>query len=102
MIFILILGLLFIILAIQFRRGKWSRLIAGNTFGDRPKEKVDKAAKTVSNLLIYIGLEFIISYFLDVFIKKGAKISLIGLIPIIIYAFYMIFVYLKAYLKNEI
>ncbi|OFI50351.1 hypothetical protein BG261_00240 [Floricoccus tropicus] len=70
MISILILGVFFLFFAIQFRQGKSSRLVGGNTFDNRPKEEVGKATKIVSNLLIfagllliYIGLDLIISYF---------------------------------------
>lgn len=36
---LVLLAFLFVLLGAQFRRGKWLRLIAGNTFGDLPADE---------------------------------------------------------------
>lgn len=48
-----LLTCLFIILGVQFHRGRWLRLLAGNTFGDLPKEKTLLASKETSHLMYF-------------------------------------------------
>lgn len=50
MLFMLLIGILLIGVGIQFRRGKWYRLIAGNTFNDKPIKIQKNAAKGASIL----------------------------------------------------
>ncbi|WP_314576151.1 hypothetical protein [Enterococcus gilvus] len=48
-----LLTILFIVLGAQFRRGKWLRLLSGNTFGDLPKEKAISAGRKTSRLMYF-------------------------------------------------
>ncbi|KAF1298161.1 hypothetical protein BAU15_09965 [Enterococcus sp. JM4C] len=54
--FIIALGLLFLIIARQFQRGRWLRLIAGNTFGEIPKDKLQKVSKQSSHWMYFASL----------------------------------------------
>lgn len=52
-IFLLILMILFILMGIQFRRGNWLRLIAGNTFGDLAKEDAARIGKKTGIMMYF-------------------------------------------------
>lgn len=51
-IFLLTVGGSFLVLCIQFFRGKWLRLLAGNTFGDISPLAATKAGKHVALILL--------------------------------------------------
>ena len=59
-ILLIVCAVFLFVLGIKFRQGKWLRLIAGNTFNDKPKEAKDIAPYvgilmyTVSGLLLVI------------------------------------------------
>lgn len=89
----------FLILAIQLFRGKWLRLIAGNTFGDLPKEAAIRAGRVVGWLLVGLIVLFgliIADTFFHIF---GALIKLI-LLVITITSFYLILKYLRHWVKT--
>ena len=50
-----VIGLFCIIMGIQLLRNKWLRLIAGNTFGDAPKESVEKVRKPLGIFVFLVG-----------------------------------------------
>ncbi|GAF38820.1 hypothetical protein JCM14202_650 [Agrilactobacillus composti DSM 18527 = JCM 14202] len=50
-----IVGIFCITFGIQLLRNKWLRLIAGNTFGDIPKKKVNKVRKPLAIVFILVG-----------------------------------------------
>lgn len=52
-IVLLVLMILFIIMGVQFRRGKWLRLIAGNTFGDLAKEDAVKIGRKTGIVMYF-------------------------------------------------
>lgn len=52
-IFLLGLMILFILMGIQFRRGKWLRLIAGNTFGDLAKEDAARIGRKTGIMMYF-------------------------------------------------
>ncbi|MGM0124598.1 hypothetical protein IGI37_001976 [Enterococcus sp. AZ194] len=45
----------------QFQKGKWLRLLAGNTFNELPKEKLAKTAKSCSYCLYFTSLLCLLS-----------------------------------------
>jgi hypothetical protein len=52
-IFLLVLMILFTLIGIQFRRGKWLRLIAGNTFGDIAKEDAARIGRKTGIMMYF-------------------------------------------------
>lgn len=52
--------LLFLIVGIQLLRGKWLRLVAGNTFGDLPTKQAKICGKFVGGSLIVFALFFLL------------------------------------------
>lgn len=52
-IFLLVLMILFILMGIQFRHGKWLRLIAGNTFGDLAKEDAARIGRKTGKMMYF-------------------------------------------------
>lgn len=94
----ILLGVLFLILAIQFKRGKWLRLLAGNTFNDFTNDQSKKLGQSTSYCMYLSSVFcFILSYS---FIYENLKllcfvailVFFIGCIGII-YAF-------RSWLKN--
>lgn len=64
-IFLLTVGGSFLVLCIQFFRGKWLRLLAGNTFGDISPLAAAKAGKHVALIMLSFGLALILLAFAD-------------------------------------
>lgn len=54
-IFSLLLAVVFFLLGWQFRRGKWLRAVAGNTFGELPREQALKVGRSTGLVLYYAG-----------------------------------------------
>lgn len=52
-ILIFLFTLVFIILGVQFQRGRWLRLLSGNTFGDLSKEKAISVGRKTSRLMYF-------------------------------------------------
>lgn len=100
MLFMLLIGMLLISVGIQFRRGKWYRLIAGNTFNDKPIKIQKNAAKGASNIAFIVGALQIV-FFIFIKMKLNTRLLIIVVvIPLVLYAFYMIFHFLKDFIKN--
>lgn len=55
----LLIALLFLVLGIQFQRGKWLQLIDGNTFGELSKSDPQKAGKCTSYCMYIVFLFFL-------------------------------------------
>jgi hypothetical protein len=53
-IILIVLMLMFILMGVQFRRGKWLRLIAGNTFGDLAEETAIKIGRQ-TGIVMYLA-----------------------------------------------
>lgn len=98
-IFVVIVMFGFLIAAVQLFRGKWLRLIAGNTFGDVPKKTAKKAGRIVGWLLI-AGILFMGLLILDFVFHIFSFVINIILIVITVAAFYVIFSYLRHWIKN--
>lgn len=64
-IFLLTVGGAFLVLCIQFFRGKWLRLLAGNTLGDISPVVAAKAGKHVALIMLIFGLALILLAFSD-------------------------------------
>lgn len=52
----LLVAFLFVLLGIQFRRGKWLRLIAGNNFNELPQEVAINSGKKTGFVMCFAGL----------------------------------------------
>lgn len=50
--FLMLIALLLIVIGVQFIRGKWLRLLAGNLFGEIPKSKTVKSGRVVGSLCL--------------------------------------------------
>lgn len=64
-ILLVVLAFLIFIMGYKFRRKKWLRLIAGNTFNDSPKE--------ASNIAPFVG---ILMYIASIFVLLTAIVTL--------------------------
>lgn len=64
-IFLLTVGGVFLVLCIQFFRGKWLRLLAGNTFGNISPVMAAKDGKHVALIMLIFGLALILLAFTD-------------------------------------
>lgn len=62
-IFLLTVGGAFLVLCIQFFRGKWLRLLAGNTLGDASANNATKAGKDLAWASLFFGSALILLAF---------------------------------------
>lgn len=90
---ILLAGLLFMV-AFKWKKGKWLRLLAGNTFGDASLEKARNITKKCSVLINVTGI-FILLITLSIVFSLDSKIILSLLGIFLIYAGYYLVVSLK-------
>ena len=55
-IFFILLALLFLLMGIQFQRGKWLKLLAGNTFGGIPNDNAKIVGKSTSYCMYFASI----------------------------------------------
>lgn len=99
MILLAVLGFIFIIIGVQFRRGKWYALVAGNTFKDKPSNIQKEGANKASLFLFFIGIFFIAFYILDLLSINSRTLLFLFVALTMIYSIYSIIKTIKNYIK---
>lgn len=72
---LIIVSLFFLIIGIQLMRGKWLRLLAGNTFGDAPQADAQKAGRSVG-LICFICTALASSIFINIIFNSGTTLTI--------------------------
>lgn len=99
MFLLVVLAILFLICAIQFKRGNWLKLVAGNTFSDSDMATQMRSAKSTANFLFIISGFFLFFYVMDYFDIKVRFIFILFVASILIYSLVKIIKYIKHYIK---
>lgn len=96
---LVVLGLLLIIVGIQLRRGKWYRIVAGNTFKDKPIEVQKKGALGASSIAFLVGVFLLIVYILMFFDIQTRFLIIPVIVIAIVYSLFTLYKYLKRFIK---
>lgn len=95
----LLAGVLFLV-AFKWRRGKWLRLLAGNTFGDIPVDEAKKSAGKCSVLLNTSGVFILLITLSLVFSWEDNKLTLALVGVFLAFSLYHLVLGLKDWVKN--
>ncbi|MEI5994314.1 hypothetical protein [Candidatus Enterococcus mansonii] len=99
LIFLFLISVFFLITGMQFIRGKWLFLLAGNNFGQAPTKVAIRAGKIAGTIFLLMSVLSIVVLFSIIY---NVRLNFLPFIIIIamLYSFIVIVRSIKYWLKN--